>query len=165
MILFRLSNVIYDLNVNIYYLYQIASSVLIYRFPWESAYSGNEVTPDICVPCRENQQHITGDIAYAARQFVAATRDLDWLLSPDVKGGRTVAEEGRTGEEFLREMARFWFSRPSWNTTKERYEINGKKCIVYFSDISTASFRFTQVVLFSDNHYPSSHTHVQYTHI
>ena len=42
----------------------------IYRFPWESAYTGAEVTPDLCVACRENQQHITGDIAWAARSLV-----------------------------------------------------------------------------------------------
>ena len=40
------------------------------RFPWESAYTGAEVTPDLCVACRENQQHITGDIAWAARSLV-----------------------------------------------------------------------------------------------
>ena len=37
------------------------------RYPWESAYTGAEVTPDICPLCRENQQHITGDISFALR--------------------------------------------------------------------------------------------------
>ena len=44
--------------------------VIFSRFPWESAYTGAEVTPDLCVACRENQQHITGDIAWAARSLV-----------------------------------------------------------------------------------------------
>jgi len=38
-----------------------------YRFPWEAAFTGVEVTPEVCPLCRENQQHITGDIAFAAR--------------------------------------------------------------------------------------------------
>ena len=46
------------------------------RFPWESAYTGAEVTPDICIPCRENQQHITSDIAFVfiANLFVVITK-------------------------------------------------------------------------------------------
>ena len=52
-----------------------------------------------------------------ARQYVAATRDTAWLR----KGSG-----GYSGERFLREMARFWFSRPSWNATKQLYEINGQ---------------------------------------
>ena len=89
------------------------------RFPWESAFTGVEVTPDICLLCRDNQQHITGDISFAARQYVAATRDVDWL-----KTGQ--AGSGYTGMKFIREMARFWYSRPDYNVTKDRYVINSE---------------------------------------
>jgi hypothetical protein len=50
------------------------------RFPWESGFTGAEVTPDCCPETSENQQHITADIAYAARQYLALTNDLEWLL-------------------------------------------------------------------------------------
>ncbi|XP_078612333.1 protein-glucosylgalactosylhydroxylysine glucosidase-like isoform X1 [Branchiostoma floridae x Branchiostoma japonicum] len=83
------------------------------RFPWESAFTGVEVTPgDICWECRENQQHITGDIAFAARQYVSATRDLRWL-------------QDENGWELIRETARFWKSRPTFNRKRGLYDING----------------------------------------
>ena len=90
----------------------------VFRYPWESAYTGHEVTPDICPLCRENQQHITGDIAYAARQYVAMTMDLDWLQQGQPTGAAS-------GNEFIVEMAKFWESRPSFNDTKGKWEING----------------------------------------
>lgn len=34
------------------------------RFPWESAFTGTEVTPDCCPETRDNQQHITGNSIY-----------------------------------------------------------------------------------------------------
>ncbi|XP_067686916.1 uncharacterized protein [Haliotis asinina] len=82
------------------------------RYPWEGASSGAEVTPDICVPCRENQQHITGDIAFAARQYLSATRDMQWL-------------KHEKGYEFIRDMGKFWVTRPAWNEDKQAFEING----------------------------------------
>ena len=88
------------------------------RFPWESAYTGHEVTPDICPLCRENQQHITGDIAYAARQYIAMTQDLEWLQNAE--GGLAAS-----GNDFIVEMAKFWESRPTFNDTKQKWEING----------------------------------------
>ncbi len=74
-----------------------------------------EVTPDVCPLCRENQQHITGDIAWAARTYVSMTWDLDWL-------------EVERGNELILEMAKFWQSRPEFNDATERYDINRKRC-------------------------------------
>jgi len=88
------------------------------RFPWESAFTGVEVTPDICPACRENQQHITGNIAYAARQYISSTWDINWLNTAQ-PGSRF------TGLQFITEMARFWQSRPDYNQTTQRYDING----------------------------------------
>ena len=76
------------------------------------------MTPDICVPCRENQQHITGDIAYAARQYVSATRDVAWLNTPQ-------ADTPHSGMDFIMAMADFWRSRPTYNETTQRYDIKG----------------------------------------
>jgi len=72
----------------------------------------------ICVACRENQQHITVDIAYAARQYVLATRDHFWLNTAQ-------PFTAYSGLEFIIEMADFWRSRASWNNATERYDING----------------------------------------
>lgn len=49
------------------------------RFPWESAYTGVEVTQPCCPEVAEFEQHISGCIAFAARQFLATTRNEEWL--------------------------------------------------------------------------------------
>jgi trehalose/maltose hydrolase-like predicted phosphorylase len=41
------------------------------RFPWESAFTGTEVTPDCCPETRDNQQHITGFSIYRHINYCA----------------------------------------------------------------------------------------------
>ena len=60
-------------------------------FPWESAATGHEVqsTMGACGPWCMYEQHVSGDIALAVRQYWYATHDRDWLAStgwPLVKG-------------------------------------------------------------------------------
>ncbi len=86
-------------------------------YPWESADSGDEVTPSfglgpggqvIPILTGDLEQHISADVAYAVWQYWRATGDDDFLL--------------RAGAEILLETARFWASR----ATKEadgRYHI------------------------------------------
>ncbi len=76
------------------------------------------MTPDACPACRENQQHITGDIAWATRTYVAMTQDVDWL-------GETQQGSSHTGNELIVEMAKFWESRPTFSDEKQKWEING----------------------------------------
>lgn len=83
------------------------------RFPWESARTGVDVTPDCCPEVRLYQMHITGDIAFAARQYIAATGDQAWLLN-------------ELGGELIYETARFWSSRAVYNDEKKQYEILSK---------------------------------------
>ena len=71
-----------------------------------------EVTPDICVPCRELQQHINGDISFAARQYISATRDVDWLVN-------------ERGCEFIIDIARWWATRAEYDGDIDRYHISG----------------------------------------
>jgi trehalose/maltose hydrolase-like predicted phosphorylase len=54
--------------------------------------------------------HITGDIAFAARQYIAATGNQDWLLN-------------ELGGDLIYETARFWSSRAIYNNEKKQYEI------------------------------------------
>ncbi|CAF1657300.1 unnamed protein product, partial [Didymodactylos carnosus] len=83
-----------------------------WRFPWESARTGVDVTPDCCPEVRLYQMHITGDISFAARQYISATYDLDWLRSQEDLGGTLVHE-----------TARFWASRAVYNEQRQQYEI------------------------------------------
>jgi trehalose/maltose hydrolase-like predicted phosphorylase len=94
-------------------------SVLTYcqiRYPWESARTGVDVTPDICPVVRLYQMHITGDIAFAVRQYIAATGNQHWLLN-------------ELGGELIYEIARFWSSRAVYNFEKKQYEILSKTLV------------------------------------
>ena len=97
---------------------------LRFRFPWESARTGVDVTPDCCPEVRLYQMHITGDIAFAARQYVAASGDRSWLTS-------------EMGGDLIYETARFWASRAVFNTTKQQYEILSRPCALVIDDAGT----------------------------
>ena len=57
------------------------------------------------------EQHVTGDIAFAVKQYVMMTEDRDFL------------REG--GADLVDDIAKFWESRAIFNTTTNRYEIYG----------------------------------------
>ncbi len=87
-------------------------------FPWESADTGEEVTPSwakgnfgriIRILTGEQQHHIVSDIAYAVMNYWRATRDKTFMK--------------RYGLELVFETARFWQSRVVYNKTLDRYEI------------------------------------------
>jgi beta-phosphoglucomutase len=89
-------------------------------FAWESAATGDEVTPRWAVPgdpygqdvriwCRDRAIHISADIAYAIWHYWRATGDDDWMR--------------RYGAEIILDGALFWISRVTLNTKHERYEI------------------------------------------
>ena len=88
-------------------------------FPWESAGTGEEVTPAwaknfdgslIQIRTHEMEHHITADVAYAVYQYYIATQDIRFML--------------RYGFEMIFETARFWASRVEYNARLKRHEIN-----------------------------------------
>lgn len=88
-------------------------------YAWESADTGDEVTPTwlpacdskrlVRIWCGEIEQHISTDIAYAVYQYWQATGDHQWMQD--------------YGAEMLLDTAVFWGSRVEWNGEKDRYEI------------------------------------------
>jgi beta-phosphoglucomutase len=90
-------------------------------FAWESAETGDEVTPrwlpprddlygeDVRIWCRDREIHISADIAYATWSYWQATSDDEWMRD--------------YGAEIVLDTAVFWASRVEWNTHEERYEI------------------------------------------
>ncbi len=87
-------------------------------FPWESAGSGEDETPEwakdldrkiIRIHTGEFEHHITADIAYAFYHYYNATHDEKFLKD--------------YGYEVLFETARFWASRVEYNKRKKKYEI------------------------------------------
>lgn len=89
------------------------------QFPWESADTGDEVTPTWVVdpddPTRliriwtgDIQIHITADIAYAVILYWRATGDDEFME--------------QYGAEIVVDGARFWASRAEYNEALDRYE-------------------------------------------
>ncbi len=89
------------------------------QYAWESADTGDEVTPrwvpgpdgdPIRIWCGDIELHISSDVPYAVWQYWQATGDDAFFRD--------------YGAAILLETARFWESRVEWNDTRQRYEIN-----------------------------------------
>ena len=89
------------------------------QYAWESAETGDEVTPrwapgpdgePIRIWCGDIELHISSDVPYAIWQY--------WQVTGDDAFFRDY------GAEIILETARFWESRVEWNEAKQRYEIN-----------------------------------------
>jgi len=87
-------------------------------YAWESALSGEEVTPRwgygpdgemVRIWCGDLQQHISADVAYAVWQYWQVTGDDEFFAD--------------YGVEMLLETAAFWESRVEYNAQRGRYEI------------------------------------------
>ena len=113
-----------------YYLYKSS-----FRYPWESAQTGVEVTPDCCPETRENQQHISGDISFALRSYMAMTQNFTWLKRP---------QPNNLPIDMAVNIAKFWESRPTFNETKGKWEING----MYKSISAVLFFKFKFYAIF-----------------
>jgi kojibiose phosphorylase len=89
-------------------------------FAWESAATGDEVTPRSSMPTdpyaeavriwvRDREIHLSADIAYAVWQYWQVTGDDHWLRD--------------YGAEIILDTARFWMSRLEWHPKQARYEL------------------------------------------
>ena len=89
------------------------------QFPWESADTGDEVTPKWLPDFTGGSEltriwtgdieiHITADIAHAVMRYWRATADDEFMR--------------RRGAEIVIEGARFWASRAEWNGDAGRFE-------------------------------------------
>ncbi|XP_033733626.1 protein-glucosylgalactosylhydroxylysine glucosidase-like [Pecten maximus] len=78
-------------------------------YPWEIAFSGLNVCPS--TECSKYEQHITGDIAFAFKQYIMMTRDKDFIQN-----------EG--GADVITDIASFWMSRMTYNESRDRFEIH-----------------------------------------
>lgn len=87
-----------------------------YRYPWESGFTGREVTPLFAWEVIEFQHHITADIAFAYRSHLAATNNLDWWK--------------KYGCDVVYNTAKFWESRVQFNEETKFYDIKSKYRVV-----------------------------------
>ncbi len=79
-------------------------------FPWEAdPENGTEQTPHPAYVLGEREIHVTADVALAQWQYYLATGDLDWLRAH--------------GWPVIREVAKFWASRVTYDAPHRRYGI------------------------------------------
>ncbi|MDF5709822.1 MAG: glycoside hydrolase family 65 protein [Nostoc sp. S4] len=87
-------------------------------FAWESAMTGDEVTPRwvptpngelVRIWCGDIEVHINADIAYAVLHYWHTTNDDDWMRD--------------YGAEIILDTAVFWESRVQWNQQRHSYDI------------------------------------------
>lgn len=89
-------------------------------FAWESASTGDEVTPRWVPPadssaelvriwCGDRELHINTDVAYAVWNYWQTTGDDQWMRD--------------CGAELILDTAVYWGSRVEWNPKQEYYEI------------------------------------------
>jgi len=91
------------------------------QFPWESADTGEEVTPTwiphfadrnklVRIWTGDIEIHISADVSFAAHKYWQITGDDDWLVDQ--------------GAELILDTAKFWASRAEWNQRLNRYDYN-----------------------------------------
>ncbi|KAK7506974.1 hypothetical protein BaRGS_00001825 [Batillaria attramentaria] len=78
------------------------------RYPWESAFTGLNVSPSVATTVYEN--HITGDTAWMMRQYLQQTNDTKFLTTDG-------------GYQALSDIAKYWLSRVTFSKTTSLYEI------------------------------------------
>jgi kojibiose phosphorylase len=85
------------------------------RFPWESADTGREECPRWSPDgvhrlwMRDEEVHVSADVAYGVLTYVQATGDTDFLLE--------------YGAELLFETSRFWVDRVEYDAESDRYSL------------------------------------------
>jgi trehalose/maltose hydrolase-like predicted phosphorylase len=91
------------------------------QFAWESADTGEEVTPPwlphfadktkvIRILHGDHEIHVSADVAYAAHQYWQLTSDNAWFIDK--------------GAELILDTAHFWAARAEWNAERNAYEYN-----------------------------------------
>lgn len=78
-------------------------------YPWEGDEIGNETTPQFAYQNAMYEIHVTGDVAVAQWQYYLATGDQKWLKE--------------FGYPVIQQTADFWVSRSTFNSEKNRYDI------------------------------------------
>jgi hypothetical protein len=97
-------------------------------YPWEAdPENGSEQTPHSAIVLAETEIHVNADVAIAQWQYYLATHDRDWLRAH--------------GWPVIREVARFWASRATYDASGHRYEITHVTSVAEsYNDIPNDTF-------------------------
>ena len=99
---------------------QIAKSMNApgYHYPWESAYTGFEVSPEKCpsndTDCLKKRLFTTTGVALAIRYYISMTRDRDFMINTIYQGC-----------DMSREVTKFLASQLTFNEELKRFELLG----------------------------------------
>ena len=97
-------------------------------YPWEAdPENGSEQTPHFAAILGDHEIHVNADVALAQWQYWLATGDHDWLRT--------------SGWPVIREVARFWASRATWNAARRAYDITHVTSVdESYSDVANDTF-------------------------
>ena len=97
-------------------------------YPWESdPQNGSDQTPHSAWLLSESEIHVNADVAIAQWQYYLATHDVEWLRTH--------------GWPVIREVARFWTSRASYDAAHQRYNIPHVNSVAEsFNDVPNDTF-------------------------
>jgi trehalose/maltose hydrolase-like predicted phosphorylase len=103
-------------------------------FPWESdPENGTDQTPHSAVVLADTEIHVNADVAIAQWQYYLASGDRDWLRAH--------------GWPVIREVARFWASRATYDAPRKRYDIAHVTSVAEsYNDIPNDTFTNVSVV-------------------
>ena len=102
-----------------------------YMFPWESAYTGQEACPYNATGWNIStgmiEQHVTGDVAFAFKQYWQLTNDTAWLDQSTHYPTYSYYDVSYLLIDWyiILGIAKFWASRVTFNNATQAYEING----------------------------------------
>lgn len=82
---------------------------LFCRFPWESAATGREVIQPGYEYIAQYQHHISADISFGLRHYLALSHDVDWMATEGCQLAESIGE--------------FWASRVTFNETTAVFDI------------------------------------------
>lgn len=110
-------------------------------YPWESAYTGNDVCPGKEFIVYE--QHITSDIIHTLKRYIYMSGDWEFLLEPvpanSIEKGKL--ESSNTAWDMVYDTALFWMSRVKYDDSRGGYVIDGVMGPdEYHSEVNNSAF-------------------------
>jgi trehalose/maltose hydrolase-like predicted phosphorylase len=87
------------------------------RYPWEQGDYGVDVSP--YQDARKSKIHTSADISFGLRSFLRMTHSKEFLLQ-SVSNDVSVR-----GEDYLHELAKYWFDKFELSSDSRQYEIRG----------------------------------------
>jgi hypothetical protein len=87
------------------------------RYPWEQGDYGIDVSP--FEDARDSKIHVSADLSFGIRSYLRMSHDRTWLQQ------QISSDASTRGEEFLNDIAKYWFERMKLDSFSNQFEIDG----------------------------------------